>query len=202
MQAATRCGRCVGSMDLVDPKIHYKVSGSIPGLAARWFTLLSGVLLGPGNRMVPLASCTCLLLVLSTALGCSLAGRSASETVKADMSPGSMDDGAGFHSKEDNACPARVLRRFIVLARQEAFEDVRSLLAAELRVRYDVESLRADYEEAGSELQETLDQMERALLDGGLMISREEDEALLPLGAGRAVRLVRETKGWRVGSLQ
>lgn len=108
---------------------------------------------------------------------------------------------AGVPVEIDDECPASVLRGFVELSRAEDFEGVLALLASDLRVRYDAESLKADHGAAGSLIDEDLEAMEKALLSGGLVVSGSSDEALLPLGAGRAVRLVLEEGGWRVRSL-
>ncbi|MFW6369144.1 MAG: hypothetical protein ACOC0J_01015, partial [Myxococcota bacterium] len=97
---------------------------------------------------------------------------------------------------------AHALSGFVSAVRERDFETVRGLLSEELRTRYDVRTLVADYESAGEKVEQDLREIEEALEAGGLVVDEEEGEARLPLGGGRAVHLVRETEGWRVASFQ
>ncbi len=76
-----------------------------------------------------------------------------------------------------------------------------SLLSAPLRARYTPERLAEDFARAPL-AKERLDRARAALQAGSTRVVVEGDEAWLPLGEGRAVRLVREAEGWRVSALE
>lgn len=137
------------------------------------------------------------VVVLGGLSGCP-AGRSAGPSLHQD--PPEVTTSVTAPAAAD--CPASALRLFVSFVRAEDFEGLLGLLSADLRMRYDADTLRMDHVEAGEALATDLAAIERALSDGGLVVSETEEEAVLPLGAGRAVRLVRESGGWRVRSLQ
>ena len=101
----------------------------------------------------------------------------------------------------DHGCPESVLGHFVARAYAGEVHELLPLLSADLRTRYDARTLRADRAEARDSLFSHLEAIDRALAEGGLVVSEDDSEAVLPLGSGLSVHMVRETGGWRVRSL-
>lgn len=105
---------------------------------------------------------------------------------------------ARTHGPEDSDCPESVIRYFLLYTEGADFNGVYSLLSSTLRTRYTPETLERDYSFTDDKnLSEHLQHIENALQEGGLHVY-SPDEAVLPLGGGKKMHLVRESSGWRI----
>ncbi|MBK7858891.1 MAG: hypothetical protein IPJ65_09790 [Archangiaceae bacterium] len=94
---------------------------------------------------------------------------------------------------------AQALVQFLDAAEGRDFERALSLLGASLRGRYTVQRLAEDFDREPL-APDRLARARTALAQGGWIMAA--DGAQLPVGAGHAVRLSRETEGWRVVALE
>lgn len=93
---------------------------------------------------------------------------------------------------------AQTLEAFLAAAEARNFPKVYGLLSADLQGRYTPDRLEKDFaaEPLASE------RLARARAAVGQPCVLKEGSALLPLGAGKAVRLVKEPAGYRIAELE
>lgn len=94
---------------------------------------------------------------------------------------------------------AEVLGRFLDAAEHDDFAAALSMLSASWRTRYSVERFKDDF--TREPLAKERLQRARAALKAGAWVMAA-DGAQLPLGEGRAVRLARESDGYKVAALE
>ena len=99
---------------------------------------------------------------------------------------------------DDRAALRTLVLRFVMAAEAGRFEEVLSLLSRPLRERYSVELLTRDF---GTDplASARLSQIKSKL---SLPFTETKETAALEWSAGRALRLVRETEGWRIAGLE
>lgn len=106
----------------------------------------------------------------------------------------------GWRVREGAAeeAPREALRRFLEAAQAGRWAEAHALLAAPLRARYTPERLEADFRLEPLSRERLL--RAQAALSGPVTLS--PDGARFPVGAGRAVQLVREGGEYRVAALE
>lgn len=99
--------------------------------------------------------------------------------------------------QSDEQAIRATLTSFVTAVDAKNFEGALALIADDWRQRYSADRLARDFggEPRGGQLVDRL----RAALAAPLTISG--DRASLPVGAGRVARIVRESTGWRIASL-
>ena len=101
-------------------------------------------------------------------------------------------------SDRPSQAAGEVLAEFIAASEARDFERAYLLLSGALRVRYTPERLQRDFD-AEPLAKERLERARQALRLGATL---RGDFAEFPVGAGKAVRLVREEGTFRVASLE
>ena len=94
---------------------------------------------------------------------------------------------------------ARTAEAFFRAVEAEAWDDAYSLLSERWRARLTPARLAADREQGGALAADRLARARRALDQPA---AEGEDEARFPIGAGKELRLVRESGGWRMDALE
>ena len=101
-------------------------------------------------------------------------------------------------SDKPTQAAAEVLGAFIAAAEARDFEQAYRLLCGSLRARYTPERLQRDFDSEPL-AKERLERARQALRQEAIL---RGDFAEFPVGAGKAVRLVRENGAFRVASLE
>jgi hypothetical protein len=130
-----------------------------------------------------------LVLTLALTLGCATPGATPTGSPTA-ASPPTATDG-----------PREVLLRFAQAARAGRWAEAWPLLSERWRASTSPGRLAADWRGAGPVASEAADRVV-ALLDAGGQLQVAGETRRLPVGPGRAARLVLEPAGWRVDALE